>query len=365
MSVLHDETRRWLDASGLWESVPLDGADVQQTRTAFAARRNAAQPFGEYEFALRTPVEPPFRLTATDWENALKTPAFVWMKHRLGVEPRDESDETPWNLAIGHWVHRWLGPMAGNTHAFSPLPRPAEALAMVRARARAFWEGVAGILRTRDRALPDWWLSTWQQALDFAERLAQQMAAAPACTHLATEWPIENTAIPIDDGAPLFLRGRIDLILTPESPPASALPGEAWIVDYKTGNRKSLDPGSGDEATEALAKRFRRGDGLQLALYALALHQLGARSVGVSVLTPALELDRPQLTLDDLEVQGPIWCGLRHMQESGAFGMRGRLRDEFAFRGDYPLATLAIDEDVLAEKWERTHRELSDGEDEA
>jgi hypothetical protein len=45
--------------------------------------------------------------------------------------------------------------------------------------------------------------------------------------------------------------------------------------------------------------------------------------------------------------------------------MRGRLRDEFAFRGDYPLATLAIDQDMLAEKWERTHRELSDGEDEA
>ena len=100
------------------------------------------------------------------------------------------------------------------------------------------------------------------------------------------------------------------------------------------------------------------------ALYALAFHQLGARSVGVSVLTPALELDRPQLTLDDLKAQEPIWRGLRHMQESGVFGMRGRLRDEFAFHGDYPLATLAIDEDVLAEKWGRTHRELSDGEDE-
>ena len=95
MSALHDETRRWLDASGLWESVPLDAADVQQTRTAFAARRKAAQPFGEYEFALRTPIEPPFRLAATDWEKALKTPALVWMRHRLGVEPRDDSDETP------------------------------------------------------------------------------------------------------------------------------------------------------------------------------------------------------------------------------------------------------------------------------
>src|SRR5204863_6938859 len=135
--------------------------------------------------------------------------------------------------------------------------------------------------------------------------------------------------------------------------PAFAVPSEAWIVDYKTGNRKSLEPGSGDEATEALAKRFRRGEGLQLALYALAFHQLGARSVGVSVLTPALVLDRPQLTLDDLKAQEPIWRALRHMQESGAFGMRYKLRDEFAFRGEYPLATLAIDEDVLVVKRER------------
>ena len=43
------------------------------------------------------------------------------------------------------------------------------------------------------------------------------------------------------------------------------------------------------------------------------------------------------------------------MQERGVFGMRGPLRSEFSFNADYPLATLAIDEGVLEEKWAITH----------
>ena len=137
--------------------------------------------------------------------------------------------------------------------------------------------------------------------------------------------------------------GRIDLILT-----GAPVPDDAWIVDYKTGNRKPLTAG-----------KLPTGDGLQLALYALALN---AR--GVSLLTPALDLT-VQLTLADLLAQPRLWRGLLRMQEEGVFGMRGRLRDEFAFRGDYPLATLAIDQGVLDEKWALTHRDLCDEEEPA
>jgi PD-(D/E)XK nuclease superfamily len=171
-----------------------------------------------------------------------------------------------------------------------------------------------------------------------------------------------DVAVPIDAEAPLFLRGRIDLILAAQPPVAPALPRDAWIVDYKTGDRKSLEPGRGERAS-TIAKRLRSGDGLQLALYALAFHELGAETVGISLLTPALELDRPQLMLDDLKFQQSVLRGLRQMQESGVFGMRGRLRDEFAFGGDYPLATLSIDADVIEEKWARTHPDLSNGEE--
>jgi hypothetical protein len=52
------------------------------------------------------------------------------------------------------------------------------------------------------------------------------------------------------------------------------------------------------------------------------------------------------------------------MQESGVFGMHGALREEYGHRRDYPLATLAIDGEVLAEKWTLTHPDFADGEDE-
>ena len=120
-------------------------------------------------------------------------------------------------------------------------------------------------------------------------------------------------------------------------------------MDYKTGSRKALS-----------AKKLRGGDGVQLALYALAL-----RANGVSLLTPDLALDAPQLTFDELTAQTRLWRGLHRMQESGVFGLRGALRDEFAFRGDYPLATLAIDEAVLDEKWTRTHPDLCAEEESA
>ena len=271
MTALREETRHWLDASGLWQTAPANLADVQQTGVAFAARHDAAKPFGEYEFGLRTPLDPPMRLTATDWERARTAPSIIWMKHRLGVEPRDHGDETPWSLAIGQWVHRWLGAISGTAEPqnFVPLPQSREALAIVRAQASAFRERILHILRARGRSAPDWWLSTWKQALELAERLAQRATAAPDRTHLATEWTMEDIGVSLDAGEPLHVRGRIDLILTTTPPVATALPHDAWIVDYKTGGRKPLDAGRGEREV-AIAKRLRTSDGLQLALYALA-----------------------------------------------------------------------------------------------
>lgn len=345
MTALRDETARWLDTAALWKKPAPDLAPVQQTHTAFTARRDTTQPFGEYEFALRTPLAP-LRLSATAWENALTSPALIWMHKLLGVSARDAGDETPWSLATGQWVHAWLRAIsdAAVPNTFALLPPPPELLARVHTHATAFRERVRTVLAACDRTAPDWWLSAWQQALHLAQRLAQRVAAVESRTHLATEWTLADTAIPLADGAALHMHGRADLLLT--TAPTSE---GAWIVDYKTGNRKPL--------TE---KKLRGGDGVQLALYALAL-----RANGVSLLTPDLALDAPQLTLDELTAQSRLWRGLHRMQESGVFGLRGALRDEFAFRGDYPLATLAIDEAVLDEKWSRTHPDLCSEEESA
>jgi hypothetical protein len=43
------------------------------------------------------------------------------------------------------------------------------------------------------------------------------------------------------------------------------------------------------------------------------------------------------------------------MQETGVFGVIGRIFNEFGAVRTYPLATLAIDPDLLREKWEMTH----------
>jgi hypothetical protein len=46
------------------------------------------------------------------------------------------------------------------------------------------------------------------------------------------------------------------------------------------------------------------------------------------------------------------------MQQTGVFGMHGPLRSAFRFTDDYPFATLAIDPDILEQRWELTHPAL-------
>jgi hypothetical protein len=388
MTALYAETARWLAASGLWRTPAPDLADVQPTRRAYEARRASGQPFGEYEFALRTPPQPPLRLAAKRWEDALASPAEVWLAAVLGVAASGADDETPWALAQGNWVHDWLRAIAGSAppKTFAPLPAPAELEVRVRKAAIAFRDRVIAVLATQQRALPDWWASAWEQALGvaalLAEGITQRSGVLPVAhpspraqrqtpphesgaphfeqtaagstpllcadrTHVAVEWKFDDTAIPIGSGT-LHIRGRIDLLLT-----TSASLDDAWLIDYKTGNRKGLS-----------LKTLARGDGVQLALYALALRAAGAHAVGLSLLTPGAPLEAPQLSLADLDKLGPLWRGLLRMQESGVFGMHGALREEYGHRRDYPLATLAIDGEVLAEKWTLTHPDFADGEDE-
>ena len=350
MNALREETTRWLATAALWPEPPVDREAIAPTRRAFEARRDATQRFGGYEFALGTPPAQPLNLSATDWDKVFSQPAQIWMKHLLGVSASGASDETPWSLAIGQWVHHWLRGLAANAEKNTLAPKPdlREALARVRGRAEAFRDRLAAVLARHQRTLPDWWLSTWQQALLVAEQLATSVGNVNGPTHLATEWTLaRGTALTLPDRGLLRVHGRIDLLLTS----GEALE-DVWIVDYKTGDRERLK-----------IKELAAGTGLQLALYALALRELGATRAGVSLLTTSLQLDAPQLDLAALDTLGPLWRGLQHMQESGIFGMRGKWRDEYAYANDYPLATLAVDADTLEQKWALTHPEFSTEED--
>jgi len=137
---------------------------------------------------------------------------------------------------------------------------------------------------------------------------------------------------------------------------------DLWIIDFKTGNKKSLAP-STRKKNEPRAPRVRKqvlkGDALQLALYALAAKQLGAQSVDLSILSPVISKPEPQLHDDDFSECTAAFSELARMQATGIFGMRGLLRDAFTFTKDYPLATLAIDPEIIDERWELTYPELA------
>jgi hypothetical protein len=96
------------------------------------------------------------------------------------------------------------------------------------------------------------------------------------------------------------------------------------------------------------------GRGVQLALYALAVHALGAEHVQLTLLSPAEQLE-PQFHLVDVLVQKDFWSELHRMQEAGVFGMLGPVHTDFGFVRNYPLATLPIDTDLLKAKWALTH----------
>jgi hypothetical protein len=350
LSLLQKETARWVGTTKLWPQPAPDPAAVRQTRLAFDARRESGRPFGEYEFALRTAPPRALRLSATQWENALVTPAQVFLSAILGVEAADRDEETPWALAHGVWVHRWLSAFTAGTEPglLAPMPAPTDWQNRVQDAARKFRDRAAAALSAQRRPVPDWWQSAWQQAESAASDLTAITSAVQGRTHAATEWKIENIPLPIEGGT-LFVRGRIDLLLSNEN----ALT-DVWLVDYKTGNRKAL------KLSELAA-----GKGLQLALYALALRAGGAKEVGLSLVAAGTTLDTPQVEIAELDSLSDLWRGLLRMQETGVFGMVGALRDEFGFGSDYPLATLAIDEEILAEKWALTHPDFVLAEEES
>lgn len=347
---LQAETAKWLSTIKLWAAPAPDLAAVRQTRLAFDARREPGRPFGEYEFALRSAPPRPLRLSATEWENALVAPAQSFLSAVLGVNADDSEEETPWALAQGVWVHRWLSAFtAGSEPAqLTALPTPADWQARVHDAAKKFHDRASAALAAQRRPMPDWWQSAWQQAESAAARLATIASSVQGRTHGATEWKLDHIALPLDTGT-LFVHGRIDLLLSSDSSQT-----DVWLVDYKTGNRKAL----------TLAE-LAKGKGLQLALYALALRAAGAQQVGVSLLAAGTTLDEPQVDLTDIDTLTDLFDGLLRMQETGVFGMKGVLRDEFGFGRDYPLATLAIDEEILAEKWALTHRGIAPVEEES
>ncbi len=355
-AALQEKTRDWLRPARGGDG-PAD-SDIRQTRVAYDSRRTLA-PAGEYEFALREPLSRRVTISATAWESAMSASALVWLKAYLGVEPTDDGERSA--LATGQWVHRWLGAISGepSENRFAAMPAPNEFQPLIRAEAEQFREKVRSLLKSCGRTIPDWWHSGWTNAAYLADCFGGKLASVSGWQELGTEWRLHAAKVTLREHAELSFNGRADLILARGGMDAASLDRrELWVIDYKTGNKKTLRPSrckTDEELSEKLGKKLRCGEGIQLALYALALQSAGALDVGISLLSPTLSLEEPQLRAEAIAAQTEFWRELARMRTTGIFGMRGEIRSDFSFSGDYPLATLSIEKELLEAKWALTH----------
>jgi hypothetical protein len=356
---LEQQTRDWLKDWSPADAQKVDSISVGRTRYAFDARRQL-RPAGEYEFALRSPSNEEKSLRVTQWEQALRSPAIVWMEIFLGATPEDD-DGNAWAIATGQWVHRWLAASVGKSEErkFVDVKCADEIRERVSKYACDLRERIAALCASRSKVLPDWWRSGWSNALYIADCLAAKVSDLQGWSEMAVEWSLERpTLIPLGQNETLRVRGRIDLILARQKSKQSQIGYEdLWVVDYKTGRQRgfSLKHLRGKDTQERkFRKQLIEGRGVQLALYALAVHALGAQQVQLTLLSPPEQLER-QFCLADALAQKDFWSELHRMQQTGVFGMLGPVHADFGFVEKYPFATLPIDIDLLAEKWAMTH----------
>lgn len=336
-----------------------DGSDFPEIALAWGRRRDPALPFDEYSFGFAEPPEAPLRLSCKAWEEALKRPADSWFKHVLGVQPLQTlREQDPRSMSTGIWAHSWVKPPA-KRQDFIASPDAETWGAVVERQAQLTYQRVAEAYAAAGRELPDWWRIDWsvarKQARQFAgamARLAHPPEGVP-WQALGGEWslpglPLKLPGFPLEG---LVLTGRIDALLSDEAPEAlNELPvgfwptrAAGWIIDFKTGSDDKMS-----------VKNLADGSGVQLALYALALHSMGSERVQMSLVKPGKDIE-PQVSLDNIYKLDEPWATLRRLAFNGQFGLRQAQRSEYAFMGNYPLAHLPIKAVVVEAKWALTH----------
>jgi hypothetical protein len=184
-----------------------------------------------------------------------------------------------------------------------------------------------------------------------ARYLGAKIGSAKGWEWMATEVAVGcEGAVKIADGVDLKLHGQIDLVLA-QNDEDSFAGQKIWVVDYKTGSTKEL------KASD-LHDNLVKGATLQLGLYALAMRDLRAAEVSVSIISLVVKNIAPQLSIVDLAAHTDVFADLAEMQRTGVFGMKGEIRPAFGYSALYPLATLQIDNDILEDKWALTHPAL-------
>ena len=328
--------------------------DMQQTLIAFNTRRDSSKPAGEYDFALRSneSYRPVPTLSVSDLQRMVSSPAIIWMKRYLGVEAPEDAANS-WTATTGKWVHDWLANIieARDGRIFSAFPALTKIDKRIRLAADERCAALRRLCELLGKVVPDWWTSGWLNARYLARYLGAKIGSAKGWEWMATEVAVgREAAVKIADGVELELHGQIDLALAQND--ADSFAGQKiWVVDYKTGSTKELK-------SSDLHDNLVKGTTLQLGLYALAMRELGAAEVSVSIISLVVKNVAPQLSVVDLAAHTDVFGDLAEMQRTGVFGMKGEIRPAFGYSALYPLATLQIDNDILEDKWALTHPAL-------
>jgi hypothetical protein len=250
-------------------------------------------------------------------------------------------------------VHHWLANIIETQDGkiFSAFPTLAKIDKRIRLAADERCAAVRRLCDLLGKVVPDWWNSGWLNARYLARHLGAKIGATRGWNWMTTELAVgREGAVKIADGVELQLHGRIDLVIVQNDTPSFS-GQKIWIVDYKTGSTKELK-------TSDLHDNLVKGTSLQPGLYALAMRELGAAEVSVSIISLAVKNVAPQLSVADLAPHTDVFADLAEMQRIGVFGMKGEIRPAFGYSAPYPLATLPIDNDILEDKWALTHPAL-------
>ena len=271
---------------------PASISTITATQIAYAARRDATQPFGPYEFAYAQPPKRPIQLSCKRWEDAWNHPSIVWLEEVLGASSWPDGTLS-WSRAVGTWVHRWLA---------TSLRECRECNSTKDILLKLLEAAHTDALQIRNRAhatgieLYPWWDEVWGQARDVARSLAEIVAPHLEDRQFLSEFRLPSNVmivLPGSDCADFLLKGRVDLLLVePGAVPQNLSEGDfsgcnCWVVDFKTGTAQTLT-----------GKKIGEGKGLQALLYALAVRTSGAVSTDISLLTPDAPLKR-QVSLED------------------------------------------------------------------
>src|SRR6266436_3463570 len=301
--------------------------DVEQTLRAFNARRDTSKAAGEYGFALRPneSYRPLPTLSVSDLERMVSSPAIIWMKRYLGVEaPEDMTN--PWAATTGKWVHQWLAGVVETREGkiFSAFPPLAQIDNRIRLAADERSAALRRLCDLLGKIVPDWWNSGWLNARYLARHLGDKIGNAKGWDWIAAELAVgRDGAVKIADQVELQLHGQVDLVLA-QNDAASFAGQKIWIVDYKTGSTKELK-------SSDLHDNLVKGTTLQLGLYALAMRELDAAEVNVSIISLAVKNVAPQLSVVALAPHTDIFADLAEMQRTGIFGMKGEIRPALGY----------------------------------